>query len=237
MDVPPLASDGVRLSINYGLDEIETVWHFRSGWNVAALNCLNASDTAIVEGYGQFLRKFRRELSSTNTELDRRFRKQTATAREAIALREVHSTQVYNYFTMPAVRSDFCAVSRLIAEQFMTAPPGDLASFAAVNLQLYENTFARFFGEYERYQQLSADWDRRFGDLYGYSQPGWVAVHRGRVGMGNADTVVGPTEPVVTGIVTDPESGEHVPIVPVPEGMVSMPVVQPIANGQIGGGR
>ncbi len=230
MDLPPVTADGTRLSINHGLDEIETIWHFRSGWNVAALNCMNASDAVITTGYGEFLKKFRRELSSANTEMDRRFQQQASERRAAIALREVHSTQVYNYFTLPAVRGDFCNISRLIAQQFMTAPPADLTSFAAVNLQLYENAFANFFNEYERYEQLSADWDRRYGAMYGHSQPGWVAVHGGRSGTSATSSIVGPQTPVVTATVTDPESGEHVPIVPAPEGVVSTPVVQPVPN-------
>ena len=38
MTIPAVGADGVRRTINTGLDRDDTIWHVRSAWNVAALN-------------------------------------------------------------------------------------------------------------------------------------------------------------------------------------------------------
>ena len=49
MELPPPGPNGLRVTINSDLDRDATLWHFRSAWNVAALNCQGAEREAITE--------------------------------------------------------------------------------------------------------------------------------------------------------------------------------------------
>ncbi|TIX51384.1 hypothetical protein [Alteraurantiacibacter aquimixticola] len=233
MEVPPVDAFGQRLTVNTAIDESETVWHFRSGWNVAALNCLAPGDEIITSAYGEFLRGFPNGLRSANQAIDRKFREDYSSSREALLAREEHATQVYNYFAMPGARADFCAAARVVAGQFANYEGDNVKEFAAANLPLLENAFLRFFEEYEEYERLSADWDSQYGTRYGQSQPGYVAIY------GNGLTTVGSTlasqqEPA--GAVIDVDTGAAIPVIPVDDGnTVSTPVVQPLSNEPVQG--
>jgi hypothetical protein len=231
MDIPPVGPDGIRQTINTGLDEDETLWHFRSGWNVAALNCLDAEHQPILDGYGAFLRKFQRKLSSTNTAIDADFRREHGSRNAAIRAREAFMTQVYNYFALPPARGDFCNVMLGIANEYAAAPPEDANLFAASSLSRIDAVFERFFRAYDQYRIDSAAWDARYGVRYGASQPGYVAVHGvGAPSVGASLTTSIPTVPAST--VVDPETGALIPVIPVPETTVATPVVQPVPDQQ-----
>jgi hypothetical protein len=116
---------------------------------------------------------------------------------------------------------------------------GDPIAFALANFGQFEGPFETFFTEYEQYQRNSADWDERFGTLYGASQPGWVAVQEAladgrvlpRVGLSDPSAML--ASPVAaTGAVTDPETGAVVPVIPVQENIISQPVVEPFTTDQ-----
>ena len=231
MDVPPLGANGVRQTINAGLDEDQTLWHFRSGWNVAALNCLDAEHQPILDAYGAFLKKFQRKLTATNTAIDAQFRRQYSSRNDAIKAREAFMTQVYNYFAMPPARADFCNVTLAIANEYLAAPPEDANLFAASGLSRIDAVFDRFFRAYEQYRVDSAAWDARYGAQYGASQPGYVAVHAlGSPSVGASLTA--STAPQPAGEVVDPDSGALIPVIPVPDTSVQTPVVQPVQEQQ-----
>jgi hypothetical protein len=215
MTIPRLNADGVRVTINHGLDEQESVWHFRSGWNVAALNCLGPDNEVINTSYGQFLNRFPNGLASSNRAMDQHFRQQSSSSRAGLLAREAHATQVYNYFALPGARRDFCNAARQIATEFPSYVGDDVKAYAVANLPRLESAFERFFAEYERYEQLSAEWDREYGAQYGASQPGYVAVYGAR-GSGVASSLLAGQQPNS-------------------DGAVSTPIVQPIPNSALQG--
>jgi hypothetical protein len=231
MDIPPLGADGTRLTVNTGLDENETLWHFRSGWNVAALNCIDAEHQPILDGYGTFLRQFQRKLSTTNSTLDADFRREHGSRNAGLRARESYMTQVYNYFALPPARADFCNVMLGIANEYAAAPPEDIAPFATSALTRIDAVFERFFRAYEQYRVDSAAWDARYGAMYGASQPGYVAVH-GLAAPSVGASLTASTAPEPAGEVIDPETGARIPVIPVPETTVSTPVVQPVPDQQ-----
>ncbi|MEO6389356.1 MAG: hypothetical protein ABIT16_02495, partial [Croceibacterium sp.] len=99
---------------------------------------------------------------------------------------------------------------------------------SASGLQRFEAVFTQFFNEYDQYRIDSAQWDMRYGERYGASQPGYVAVHS----LGSpivASTLAGPT---TVGEVVDPDTGARIPIINVPESTLSTPIVQPVPEGQ-----
>jgi hypothetical protein len=231
MDIPSVGPDGVRQTVNAGLTEDETLWHLRSGWNVAALNCLDAEHQPILDGYGAFLRKFQRKLSATNTAIDAQFQREHSSRNNAIKAREAFMTQVYNYFALPPARADFCNVVLGIANEFTAAPPEDANLFATSSLSRIDAVFERFFRAYEQYRIDSNAWDLRYGAQYGASQPGYVAVHGlTQPGVGASLSAAGAPAPAE--VVVDPDTGARIPVIPVEEGTVATPVVQPVPEQQ-----
>ncbi|BBC74108.1 conserved hypothetical protein [Altererythrobacter sp. B11] len=233
MPIPPMGPDGLRRTINTGLTQDEALWHFRSGWNVAALNCNDAQYAPITTAYGEFLKKNAKRLAAANASMDKEFRKESSNRSTAVKAREAHMTQVYNYFALPAVRSTFCAVALDLANTALQTPPADVDQFALAGLTRYEGAFEQFFSDYEKYRTESAAWDAKYGERYGASQPGYVAVHGVRQ-PGIGATLADSGAPSVTGGVTDPDSGATIPLVARPDDTVSTPVVQPLNAKETG---
>jgi hypothetical protein len=230
MAIPLQGPDGKRQTVNSNLNEDETLWHLRSAWNVAALNCLEPEYQPILDGYGAFLKQNARKLTATNTALDQQYRREYKNRSEATKAREALMTQVYNYFAFPPTRPGLCATGLAVANEYQATPPEDLAAFATSGLQRFESVFAQFFEEYEQYQLASAQWDMKYGARYGASQPGYVAVH-GVAGPTIATTLPASNTGVV-GQVLDPETGARIPLLAPAENTVSTPIVQPVPQAQ-----
>jgi hypothetical protein len=243
MQIPRRDARGTRVTINTGLDEQETIWHFRSGWNVAALNCPGQQYETITNAYGAMLQRYQDQLAAANAALDRRFQNEEAerlrteglpyrrgeVQRSALLTREAHSTMVYNYFTSPPARAQFCRTALAIANEYLVVPPEDLATFAQTGLSRYEQAFETFYTAYEAYELASTEWDRRYGEDYGASQPGWVAIYGRDAARVPADTMAGEPSPATAGQnLTDPATDSAVPVVPVDETTTATPVVEPV---------
>ncbi|QUL39415.1 hypothetical protein KDC96_08775 [Erythrobacter sp. JK5] len=238
MNIPSVGADGKRLTVNRGLTEDETVWHFRSGWNVAALNCTAPQYAPITDAYRAYITDHARALKRVNDRIDAIYNRELGARRAGIVAREGEMTQVYNFFALPPARRGFCATMLDLSNRALAAPPSDPIAFALANFPLLEAPFDTFFDEYEQYEQQSSEWDRRYGALYGPSQPGWVAVQRARSagdpnvptpGMGDpAATLAAPA--AASTLVADPDTGNEIPVVPVNENFVSQPVVEPIPD-------
>lgn len=231
MSVPPLGYDGQRLTVNRGLSADELVWHFRSAWNVAALNCTSAQYQPITDAYGTYISAHGRALSQVNSRIDKVYRSQHSSSRAAIRAREEKMTSVYNFFALPPARTEFCLAALNLANLAATTPGYDPIQFATTNFTLLEAPFDNFFLAYEQYQRDSAAWDAQYGAQYGASQPGYVAVHGSQpppqVGT-DAATSFTTQSTAGSGMVIDPDTGAQIPVVPVQEGQESVPVIQPI---------
>jgi hypothetical protein len=229
MDIPARGPDGKRLTVNTGVTDDQLVWHLRSAWNVAALNCLAPEYEPILEGYRGFLTKNARSLKATNDRIEAEYAKKHKTKRAAYVARDGTVTQVYNFFALPAARAGFCRAALDMSNRALAAPPTDPLAFARANFEGLLVPFETFFDEYEAYQRASSEWDAKWGAQYGASQPGWVVVQQAR-----ASGVPGPNAADLAGqgvnvqTVIDPLTGAAVPVVPVNENVTSQPVVQPI---------
>jgi hypothetical protein len=233
MAIPPIGADGVRQTVNTRLDENETIWNLRSVWNVAALNCLAGEHEPILAGYSALLKGNVKKLSAVNAALDKKYRTSEGSVAAGRKAREVHMTQVYNYFAAPAAIPNMCNVALAVSNEFLQAPPKDLAAYAAATLPRFEAVYLDFFNAYDRYRAESAAWDARYGARYGASQPGYVAVH-GISAPTIATSLNAAASPAVTSRVVDPETGAQIPVVNVPAATGSTPVVQPVAKEQTG---
>jgi hypothetical protein len=235
MDVPQLGPNGERITVLSNPSADERTWYFRSAWNVAALNCTGPAYQPILEGYSAFLKKHDRALRQVNSRIDASYRKDYSVARDAIKAREKTMTTVYNYFALPPVRAGFCQEALAVANQALATPNYDPAAFAAANLPALERPFNAFFTAYEQYQRDSAAWDAQYGERYGASQPGYLAVRAAerraaaipQVGVSDpAQTTATPVQAV--GAVIDQTTGAQIPVIPVTPAQTSVPVVQPV---------
>jgi hypothetical protein len=233
MPIPPLGPDGVRQTINTGLDENDTIWNLRSVWNVAALNCLAGEHAAILDGYSAFLKNEAKKLKAVNAALDKKYRTSEGSVSSGRKAREAHMTQVYNYFATPAAIPNMCNVALAVSNEYLAAPPKDLAAFSAATLPRFEAVYLDFFNAYDRYRVESAAWDAKWGARYGASQPGYVAVH-GTAQPTIATSLNGAASPPLAGEVVDPDTGAKIPVVNLPAATGSTPVVQPVPKEQTG---
>ncbi len=232
MKMPPMGPDGKRITVNSNLSDDRLVWHLRSAWNVAALNCLNPEYDAILQGYRAFLSNNTRTLKAVNDRIEKTYTDRFRTRRDAVVARDADSTQVYNFFANPAARSGFCLAALDVAQRYLAAPKSVPLPFARENFQTLIIPHENFFAEYEAYQRASAEWDAKYGERYGPSQPGWVAVQQARANGEEVPSFAAFAAAAVSQTVIDPETGRAVPVVPVQEGFVSQPVVEPIAVPQ-----
>jgi hypothetical protein len=231
MNIPPRGADGRRLTVNSGIDDDHLVWHLRSAWNVAALNCLAPEYEPILQGYRNFLTKNARALKTVNDRIEADYARKHKTKRAAIVARDGLVTKVYNFFALPAARSGFCRAALDMSNRALAAPSTDPLSFARANFDGLLVPFETFFDEYEAYQRASAEWDAKWGAQYGPSQPGWVVVQQARASGQPVPSVVDlSAQGVQVTTVADPATGVAVPVVPVNEGVTSQPVVQPLAK-------
>jgi hypothetical protein len=233
MAIPSRGPDGRLQTVLRGLSDDERIWYFRSAWNVAALNCIGPQYEPILEGYRAFLTDNAKALRAVNQRIDASYAKRYSTRREAIMGREKTMTTVYNYFALPPARVEFCAAALQVASLALATPRPSAANLAAANFTSFEAPFENFYTAYEQYQRDAAVWDARYGARYGASQPGYVAVQAARA---QGVPVAGQSNPASTtlqpvtqaGVVTDPETGAQIPVVPLPSGQPSVPVVQPV---------
>ena len=234
MPIPRKDAFGVRQTINTQLSQDEAVWHFRSGWNVAALNCTRPEHQPILDVYAVMLREEASTLADVNRRVEGQFREAAGGNRRAALLnRETHSTSLYNYFANPPARREFCASALAVATDYVATAPTDFAPFALAGLQRYEMAFERFFTAYEEYETASAEWDARYGAEYGPSQPGWVALYGNSLQQQNAGVLqqgLLPEDPVA---VPDGDTGAVIPVIPVDEDAVSRPIVQPLPSEEV----
>lgn len=161
MAIPVVGADGLRLTPNRGLGELETLWHFRAAYNVAALNCQSSQYFAMADEYNQFLNVHSKVLQNANRAIEDKYRREHGSNYRRV--RDSHSTRVYNFFSLPPVKAEFCDNAFLLGQQAISVPSDQLTSFAASALPQLEAVFDRFFSAYERYQIDLATWNAIYG--------------------------------------------------------------------------
>lgn len=159
--VPPRAFNGVRQTVNTAITSSQTTWNVRSALNVAALSCQGPQYEPLVANYATFLTRFRRELSSAQTQINREFTAQYG--REGRPAVDAYLTKVYNYFSLPPVHDAFCDRALALSGQVVAIAPAELNAFTAQALPSIETVFEEFFQSFERYQQELAAWEVKYG--------------------------------------------------------------------------
>ncbi len=193
MAIPERMPSGLRQTVNLGLSPDQTVWNFRSGWNVAALNCTDPKYAAINQAYTAYVNDHQKALAQVNSRLDAVYRSQASSNRNAIIAREAIETRTYNFFSLPPARDYLCESALVFSNEALLMPPEDPIAFAMTNFARLESPFEMFFSDYETYEQQSAIWDRDYGAQYGPGDFGWETVQNARLA---GDPNVPPIPPV-----------------------------------------
>lgn len=161
MMIPPRLADGRRDTPIRDLDADETIWAFRSAFNVAALNCQSAAHYRLADDYNKFLATHRRELDRVNRAVEAKYRKTAGPNYKRV--RDTETTSLYNFFALPPVKYDFCDAALVLGPEASAIPSKDLGAFASRALPQLEAVFDRFFMAYENYQTELANWMARYG--------------------------------------------------------------------------
>ena len=163
MRIPEVSDAGVRKTVNSDLGTSQAVWNLRSAYNVAALNCVEPEYAALLEGYKQFLKIHDKSLDKADAELNKNFR--GAFGKSGTRERETYQTQVYNFFSVPPVKSTFCAAAMQLAADISLVPAGQLEAYAPQGMAKIEAPFMEFFNAYDQYRADLAAWQAKYGGI------------------------------------------------------------------------
>lgn len=161
-------------SVNLGRDE--TLWHMRMALNVAALSCDFNGPTAPL--YTQFLKLHLKPLDAANKAEDQMFQAQYGKGKTAVAARDTHMTDAYNFYSLPTVNAEFCAAANNVLTTANATPTASIVDYAPTGLSTLDGTFTNFFSAYEKYLIDVAAWDAKYGAPVSttYYQPSTAAV-------------------------------------------------------------
>lgn len=161
---PAVGADGLRVSVNRNISPAQTTWNLRSGYNVAALNCLEPKHAQIVVNYRAFLRTHAKALRAANLKVDSEWRGKYGAS--FVKNREKYMTEVYNRFAMPPTLPAFCDAALAMSNDAKAVKVGQLDRFAAVSLPNLEIVFDDFYKRYDQYKVDLAAWETKWA---GYS--------------------------------------------------------------------
>lgn len=173
MYIPPPDAAGERNTPNKGLGEDEAIWHFRSAFNVAALNCLSPTHRILADDYNRFIAVHRVQLNTSNLAVDETFKRRYPAA-NGLRVRDTQMTDIYNYFALPPVTASFCDYMLTKSKEVSAIPSTQLGSYSVARLVEVDALFIAFYDAYDDYQRRLAAWKELYGKL------GIVTVEPGR---------------------------------------------------------
>lgn len=166
MYIPPADEvSGQRLTPNSNISEVATIWHFRSAFNVAALNCVPPTYVSVNDHYSAFLTRLKLPLAKVNLAMDAEYRARYPGAgfTGAARIRDTASTDIYNYFSLPPVTNQFCALMLEKGPAAAMLTEDQLYPFAKQTLDDIDAIYIKFWEDYEDYQRRLAEWDALYG--------------------------------------------------------------------------
>ena len=161
MKIPVLGIDGIRVTPNRGLSRDEQIWHFRAALNVAALNCQGPVWGQIATHYNKFIVTHKVQLSKSSKTVDREYVARYP-GQNGLRVRDTKLTDLYNYFALPPVRSEYCDTALRKLVEGNSVPLAALPEYAMGGLNDIDGIFIRFFDAYAKYERDLADWNMNF---------------------------------------------------------------------------
>jgi hypothetical protein len=161
MTIPPLGVDGIRVTPNRFLSSDEYIWHFRSAINVAALNCQGPVWGQIATEYNKFIIVHKKRLGQASKTIDREYVARYP-GQSGLRVRDTKMTDLYNYFALPPVKSEYCDTALRRVIEVNTVPSATLPEYSNGALTEIDAIFIRFFDAYVQYERNLADWNMKY---------------------------------------------------------------------------
>lgn len=160
LNTPQVGADGLYQSVNREISPSQALWNLRSGYNVAALNCLNPKHAEILVNYRAFLTTHARTLRAINAKVDAEWRGKYGAG--FVKKREKYMTEVYNHFALPPTLPAFCDASLAMSRDLKAVKSANLAVAAQTSLPSLEIVFDDFFKRYDQYKRDVAEWEQHW---------------------------------------------------------------------------
>ncbi len=161
MQVPLFGIDGVRETPNRILSTDESIWHFRSAINVAALTCGGPIWDPIAINYNAYIKLHKSRLAKASKSVDAEY-KARYPGQNGLRVRDSKMTDLYNYFALPPVKQQFCDMALAKSQEVNLLPLGALPEYSVGALKDIDAIYLRFFDEFVQYQRDVALWDQRY---------------------------------------------------------------------------
>ncbi|WP_343528773.1 hypothetical protein [Sphingomonas sp.] len=149
MRIPALLPDGNYATPNRSLTSAATIWHLRSGLNVAALACRGADEGQIVTRYNTMLTVQRINLAAVEKRYSAEYQSQGGDWRDRY---DDAMTRLYNFFSITPVRRGFCAAADEVLADISVAPAEAFDLKAAERLEKLNAPFIAFFRAYDAWR-------------------------------------------------------------------------------------
>jgi hypothetical protein len=168
--MPSKDLNGVWKTPNQGLSRDEALWNFRSALNVASLSCKGFSWDLITTHYNKLLVTHNTRLATTYRAVDAEYKKRYP-GKNALRVRDTSSTALYNYFALPAVRTQFCDLALVKVTEAIAVPSSALPEYGVGALADFDTLFLGFYDSYAGYQRDVAAWDMQYGPPVAVAAP------------------------------------------------------------------
>lgn len=198
MKIPVIGLDGVRVTPNRGLSRDEQIWHFRSALNVAALNCQGPVWGTIATEYNKFIVTHKVQLSKSSKTVDREYVKRYP-GQNGLRVRDTKLTDLYNYFALPPVRTEYCDTALRKVTEANLVPKEALPEYAVGGISDIDGIFIRFYDAYVQYERDLADWNMKYAPRVPVYMP--LAQPQSAPGTGLSPVTVPPStapQPITT---------------------------------------
>ncbi len=192
--IPAPLPDGSFATPNRNLSGAASIWHLRSGLNVAALQCGAASS----DQYNRMLQTHKAALASAFSALEAEYRSGGGDWQDRF---DDAMTRLYNYFAQPPAQRAFCDAAMPLLAEAATLTPEAFGTFARTAILGIDQPFTDFWREYHRYRVDLAAWQAK--------QPGGAPPMAAAVGAAPPATTAtvrfAPSAPIVQQLPTTPQ--------------------------------
>ncbi len=149
MKIPPKLANGTYGTPNINNTDSAAVWHLRNALNVAALGCDRAGG-GVVQPYNTWITTHAAVLDHVLQTYLKEW--QAPGWADWRRVYDDNQTRIYNFYSQPTMRLEFCAVARLEIAQVGQVTDADLPTFARAALLRLDKPFVAFYAAFDTWR-------------------------------------------------------------------------------------
>jgi hypothetical protein len=149
MKIPPKLANGGYGTPNLSNTDAAAVWHLRNALNVAALGCDRAGG-GVVELYNAWITTHAAALDSYLQTYLHEW--QAPGWGDWQRVYDDNQTRIYNFYSQPAMRVNFCTAARGEIAQVGQVADADLPAFARTALLRLDKPFVEFYAAFDTWR-------------------------------------------------------------------------------------